>query len=275
MSNDSLTLAPIGFARTPFVERAQAPRQPRAAAGVRGTIELVAGCGFEDALCDLEGWDYVWVIFWFDRNACELGKGWRPKVLPPRSTKRRGVFSTRSPHRPNPIGLSVLRLERVEGLVLHVSDVDLLDGTPVLDVKPYVRWTDAIPDARAGWLEDEELRATTRERPNDPLAKHAVTFSPLARAQLEFLREAGVEIEASIYATLSLGPQAHAYRRIRRASDGTGTLAVKEWRARFAVDGRAIEVKAIASGYRDDQPADAPERAPSRAAHVGFRARWP
>src|SRR5262244_267842 len=121
----SLTLVPIGVARTPFTERVAAPRQPYAAPSVPGTIELLPDRHFEDALSDLEGWDYLWVIFWF-----HLNRGWRPKVLPPRSEKkRRGVFATRSPHRPNPIGLSVVKLERIEGLRLHVRNVDMVDGT--------------------------------------------------------------------------------------------------------------------------------------------------
>src|SRR5439155_25469237 len=127
----------------PFRDRVSAPRQPRAAEGASGSIELFAGHGYEDALADLDRWQYIWVIFWFHGN-----EGWKAKVQPPRSTKKRGLFATRTPHRPNPIGLSVLRLERVEGRVVHVRDVDVLDGTPVLDLKPYVPWTDAIPDAR-------------------------------------------------------------------------------------------------------------------------------
>ena len=76
----------------------------------------------------------IWVLFWF-----HLNEGWRPKVQPPRSTTgRKGLFSTRSPHRPNPLGLSALRLERVEGLTVHVRGADLVDGTPVLDIKPYM-----------------------------------------------------------------------------------------------------------------------------------------
>src|SRR5882757_88927 len=126
---DELVVRPIGFARTPFSDRASAPRQPSVAQGVRGTIELVPDARFEHALADLDAWDHIWVIFWF-----HLNEGWRPKVLPPRSKKRRGVFSTRSPHRPNPIGLSVVELEAIEGLTLKIRNVDLLDGTPVLDI---------------------------------------------------------------------------------------------------------------------------------------------
>src|SRR5215510_10989946 len=118
----SLTLQPIGVVHSPFVERRQAPRQSAAAQDVRGTIELLPGHGFEHALADIERWSHLWVIFWF-----HLNEGWKPKVLPPRSQRRRGLFATRSPHRPNPLGLSVVKLERVLGLTLEVSALDILD----------------------------------------------------------------------------------------------------------------------------------------------------
>ena len=143
-----LTLRPIGVVRSPFTEKVSAPRQPAAARDVVGRIELAAWPGMEHAVCDLDGCTHLWVIFWFHE-----AHDFRPKVLPPRSAgERRGVLATRSPHRPNPIGLSVVRLDRVEGLVLHIRDVDMLDGTPVLDVKPYVPYTDSVPEARVGWL---------------------------------------------------------------------------------------------------------------------------
>jgi len=253
-----LLLRPIGVLRTPFTSRVQAPRQPRAAEGVRGTIELLPGHHFEDALADLEGWQYVWVIFWF-----HLNHGYRPKVLPPRSTRRRGLFSTRSPHRPNPLGLSVFRLERVEGRVVHVSDVDVLDGTPVLDLKPYVPWTDAITDARAGWLEDEAAR------PSDPVGDHVVVLDPHATAQLESLGELGRALEDKARQVLALGPQPHAYRRIRPNPDGTATLAVQDWRVRFRSEGKTLVVFAVQSGYRREQLLEE-----GREVHRAFVARW-
>jgi len=93
-----VTFTPIGVVRTPFPDRVSTPRQPYAAQGAAGTIELVPGRDFEHALSDLAGWDRLWVVFCFHLNAPGV---WRPKVLPPRSAgRRRGVFSTRSPHRP-------------------------------------------------------------------------------------------------------------------------------------------------------------------------------
>jgi tRNA-Thr(GGU) m(6)t(6)A37 methyltransferase TsaA len=268
-STDELRLTPIGHARTPFRERVEAPRQPRAASGVEGTIELLPDRHFEDALSDLEGWQYIWLVFWFHAN-----EGWRPKVLPPRSTRKRGVFATRSPYRPNPLGLSVVELVRIDGLTLHVRDLDLLDGTPILDIKPYVPWADAIPGARTGWLEDEARPLDSSDpdvRPVDPVARWEVVFSERATAQLAFLREVGVEVEPGVRQVLTLGPQPHAYRRIRLEPGGTRLLAQKEWRYRFRFEGRTIEVLELRSGYRTkDLERGGPELALHRAFVAAF-----
>jgi tRNA-Thr(GGU) m(6)t(6)A37 methyltransferase TsaA len=229
---------PIGFVRSPFTERMEAPRQ--APAGASGRIELLTGRGFEDALEGLGAWDYAWVLFVFHENVAQ-GRGWRPKVQPPRSETKQGVFATRSPHRPNPIGLSCVRIDRVEGLVVHVRELDLLDGTPVLDLKPYVPYADARPDAKSGWLE-----------PRDPRPAWAVAFTEAAIEQLAWLAARGVELRPRIEAALALGPQPHAYRRIRRHGSGY-RLALKEWRVDFSVDGHVVTVLSIASGYRPSQ----------------------
>ena len=236
----TLSLEAIGVARTPFRERFEAPRQPRAALGYEGRIELYPGRNFEDAVSDLEEWSHIWVVFWFHRNA-----SWRPKVTPPRSPTKRGVFATRAPHRPNPLGLSVLRLDRVEGRVLYVRDVDLLDGTPIFDIKPYVPWADAIPDAGSGWLSP----LGSDGRPVDPGPSWSVVFDPEAEAQLAFLEERSIMIRVPIVDRLSIGPQPHAYRRIREVGGGGFVLAFKTWRVRFRVDGARVVVERLCSGF--------------------------
>jgi tRNA-Thr(GGU) m(6)t(6)A37 methyltransferase TsaA len=249
----------IGVVRSPFKERAAAPRQARVAAGVEARIELFAGHGYEDALYDLDAWQYVWVLFVFHKNV-EEQRGWKAKVLPPRATEKHGVFATRSPHRPNPIGLSAVRLVRIDGLVVHVRDVDLLDGTPVLDIKPYVPYADALPDAGSGWL-----------GAGDPRAAWAVAFSENALEQLEWLRDRGVDLRAAIEAALALGPQPHAYRRIRKHGDAM-RLALKDWRVDFAVRERCLVVRALESGYRPKQLAGDPSLAVHRAFAAAFTA---
>jgi tRNA-Thr(GGU) m(6)t(6)A37 methyltransferase TsaA len=231
---------PIGVVRSPFEDRVSAPRQASVGRDISARIELFAGRGYEDALSGLDTWDYAWVLFVFHRNV-EQQRGWRPKVLAPRATEKLGVFATRSPHRPNPIGLSAVRIDRVDGLVVHVRDVDLLDGTPVLDLKPYVAYADARPDARGGWLGAA-----------DPRAAWTVEFAEGALEQLSWLRERGVDLRPPIEAALALGPQPHAYRRIRKHGAGM-RLAIKDWRADFEVDDRRLVVQRVVTGYRPAQ----------------------
>ena len=252
----------------------EAARQPRAAAGEAARIELLPGRNFEHALEDLERWELIWVIFWFHLNS-----GWRPKVLPPRSTTgRKGVFATRSPHRPNPLGMSVVRLERVEGLVLHIRDSDMLDGTPVLDLKPYVAYTDAHPGAGAGWLEDAARSASVGAgagaQPDDPVNTYVVRFEALAAEQAVWVEShTGLGIRERIESTLSLGPEPHPYRRIRRLDEGM-QLSVKEWRVRFAIVDRDVRVVEIYSGFRASQLA-AGENDESLRPHREFSTIWP
>jgi tRNA-Thr(GGU) m(6)t(6)A37 methyltransferase TsaA len=255
-----LTLEPIGFVRTAISAKDEAARQPRAGTDVDGRIELLPGRNFEHALEDLAGWDYVWVLFWFHHN-----RGWRPKVLPPRSRSgRKGVFATRSPHRPNPLGMSAVRLQRIEGLTLHVAELDILDGTPVLDIKPYVAYTDSLPHARDGWLADDSA-------PRDPIAPFDVEWSPAAAEQAAWIEEhTQLALRARVSATLELGVEPHAYRRIRRNGDDY-VLAVQEWRVRFDADGRRVRVREVVSGFRDPPLRDA---RPEIGVHREFRARY-
>lgn len=268
-------MEPIGFVRAPLESKAEAPRQPVAATGTHGRIELLAGHNFEHALDDLAGWEYIWVIFRF-----HLNEGWRPKVLPPRSTTgRKGVFATRSPHRPNALGLSAVRLERIDGLTLHLGEHDMLDGTPVLDIKPYVAYTDAHPQARSGWLEDAGCAASgvsaSGATPADPVPRYEVLMDPLAEQQAAWIQlRTGLAIGERLRATLALGPEPHPYRRIRREGD-TLQLAVKEWRVRFTVTERIVRVAEISTGYRASQLAAAQPGAEPLDAHQEFVARFP
>jgi tRNA-Thr(GGU) m(6)t(6)A37 methyltransferase TsaA len=239
-------MEPIGVVRSPFTERVSAPRQASAAeaAEVCGRVELFSGHGYEDALDGLARWQFVWVIFVFHQNV-EQKRGWKPKVLPPRSDSKQGVFATRSPHRPNPIGLTATRIERVEGLVVHVRGLDVLDGSPVLDLKPYVAYADAHPEAGSGWLGAP-----------DPVSPWQVTFADAAREALVWLNARGTDLAPAIESSLALGPQPHPYRRIRanrgEPSRGSMTLALKEWRVDFDVmaETRTIVVCRIRTGYR-------------------------
>jgi tRNA-Thr(GGU) m(6)t(6)A37 methyltransferase TsaA len=167
---DAVSLTPIAVVRSPYKERFGTPRQASVTAESRdgevraGTIELLRHVP-EEALRSLDGFDYVWAIYLFHLNR---GGRWPALVRPPRDPGRRhGVLATRSPHRPNPIGLSALRIERVQGRVLEVRGLDVLDGTPVLDLKPYVPYADAFPGARAGWVDEADAREREDEGSTD------------------------------------------------------------------------------------------------------------
>ena len=151
-----LRLRPIGVLRTPFSAAPGTPIQPAYAGEAEGEGRVHAR--FRRALDDLEGFEYVWLLAWLDRAG-----PWRSRVVPFRDVVPRGLFATRAPSRPNPIGLSVVRLLGREACVLRVAGVDLLDRTPLLDIKPYVPEFDAHPRARAGWLRE----AGSRRRRDD------------------------------------------------------------------------------------------------------------
>jgi SAM-dependent methyltransferase len=129
------------------------------------------------------------------------------------------------------------------GLKLYVRDVDLLDGTPILDIKPYVAYTDAFPESGSGWLAAADPRPTWE-----------VGFSPLAATQVAWITaRSALPLRERIAASLGLGPQPHPYRRIRRSKDGRLQLAVQDWRVDFRVEGQTVEVLALRSGYRQSQ----------------------
>jgi len=138
----------IGHARTPWRRREDAPHQPTAATDTIGVLEIAPE--FRPALADLETFARLWLVFFFHRS-----RGWAPRVKPPRGGAKRGVFATRAPNRPSQIGLTNVALEGVDRRrgELRVRGIDLLDGTPLLDIKPYLPTIDAWPDAGHGWLE--------------------------------------------------------------------------------------------------------------------------
>lgn len=138
-------LVAIGTVRTSQRLHHEAPRQSGLGRGEVGEIHVRQG--MQNGLQDLDGFSHLWVLFW-----CHHARGTPLQVRPPRDHKKRGVFATRAPQRPNSIGMSCVRLLRIEKRVLHIADHDLLDGTPVLDLKPYLPYCDSVPEARVGYV---------------------------------------------------------------------------------------------------------------------------
>jgi len=199
--NSAHSLAVIGRIKTPFQEKFGIPRQS-GLVDVSGIVEMLPGYDKPALFDGLETFSHIWLSFIFHQNA---DQGWRERVRPPRlgGNRRIGVFATRSPFRPNHLGLSVVRLDHIhirEGRVcLHVRGADLLDGTPVVDIKPYLPYVDAVPDATGGFA------------PHAPETQLQVVFSDKAREQLLQL-PSGETLRSLIGQLVALDPRP-AYRK--------------------------------------------------------------
>ncbi len=143
---------PIGVIHSPFKDVQGMPIQPTGAMGIAGTIEIEPE--YCDRLKDIEGFSHIVLIYHF-----HLSDGYSLLVKPFMDDSLRGVFSTRAPRRPNPVGISIVRLIKVEGSTLHIENVDIVDGTPLLDIKPYVPEFDVQKNVRIGWLSDKADKA--------------------------------------------------------------------------------------------------------------------
>lgn len=218
-----LTLEPIGYLRSRRRARFLTPRQPEAEA--RARVELLPGRHLEVAVSDLAGFSRIWLLWWFHQN-----QHWRPKVLPPRGRSgRKGVLATRSPHRPNPLGLSAVPLLGVDGLTLWVGEHDLLDGTPILDIKPYIPEFDAFPHEAAGWL--AELAA--------PPA-YTLRWSPRAAAQLRWLQQNyHADFGQRVHNVLEYDPLPHRTRRILKLGEEY-RLSCASWRIFFRLENQEV-----------------------------------
>lgn len=138
-------MSPIGTIRSPFTKVEGMPIQPVGAAGVKGTVEIFAE--YVDGLADIGGFSHIILLYQFHKS-----RGYDLRVVPFLDTLPRGVFATRAPRRPNPLGLSVVRLDGIEGRMLRIDGVDILDGTPLLDIKPFVPDFEPRGEIRTGWL---------------------------------------------------------------------------------------------------------------------------
>ncbi len=173
MSNPYFQFSPVGLIRSPFKEKFGIPRQSGLVPAAEAFLELLPPFDTEQALREIEGFSHLWLIFVFHALS---PTPWSPLVRPPRlgGNRRVGVFASRATHRPNPIGLSAVELvavgEEAGRLGLHLRGADLLDGTPILDIKPYLPYADSLPQARAGFA------------PAPPSAQLSVTFTPEAAA---------------------------------------------------------------------------------------------
>ncbi|MCW8919485.1 MAG: tRNA (N6-threonylcarbamoyladenosine(37)-N6)-methyltransferase TrmO [Gammaproteobacteria bacterium] len=222
----------IGVIHSCYKEKFAIPRQPGLVAAQTATLELLPPYNRAEAVKGLEGFSHIWVSFIF--HAVAPGK-WSALVRPPRlgGNERVGVFASRSTHRPNPLGLSVVELAAIEssadGVLLHLIGADLLDGTPVVDIKPYIPYVDSIPDARAGFA------------PAAPVARMQVEFAAAAQERLERERERLPQLQQVISESLAYDPRP-AYKA---GAAGSGGVRLFDFDVRYAITGTRLMVTAI------------------------------
>jgi tRNA-Thr(GGU) m(6)t(6)A37 methyltransferase TsaA len=203
-----------------------------------GEIRFEKGHQFEQALEGIEHCSHLWLIYQFHRNT-----QWKPKVLPPRGQQKIGVFATRSPYRPNSLGLSCVELIGRERLSLFVRKFDLLNETPIFDVKPYLPYADSFPTAQVQWLKQAEQD------------RWQVLFSNRAQEQLLWLEKQGLDqIRSFILQQLEFYPLNTKKKRLREVTAKSATLCYRTWRIQFAVESalETVTVEGIFSGYTDE-----------------------
>lgn len=211
----------IATFRSPFATKFGVPRQSGIVPELEGEIVFEEGYRIPEALRGLDGFDYIWLIWGFSAND---DRSWQPTVRPPRlgGNRSMGVFATRSPFRPNHLGLSSVRIGSIdaERMVIHVKGADLMDGTPIYDIKPYVTYADSHPDARSGFVDDSRWEGLEVVIPDD--------------VPMPF---AGNEAQALIH-TLSLDPRP----RYRGDGDRVYGFVFSGYDVRFKVDGGVLTV---------------------------------
>lgn len=202
---ENYSFAPIGYIQSCFKEKFGVARQSMMIPQARGLLKFNPDPAYRNSLQNLAEFSHLWIIFVFHKN---IEKGWRPLITPPRidAPKQVGVFASRSPHRPNPIGMSVVKIEGLDfsapgGIELHLSGLDILDGAPVLDIKPYLPFADSFSDANPGWA-------------SRSIQKYRVEFSP---ESARFIKESGAryhpDLQALLQQMLELDPRPTSQRR--------------------------------------------------------------
>ena len=229
-----ITFSPVGIYRCPYDYKQEQPRQGAFSAG-GGYIELRKGHNYEQALRGLDGFDRLWLVFAFHHNST-----WKPVTNPPRNdgAGRKGVFATRSPYRPNPVGLSCVTLEKIEGNRIYVCESDLLNNTPIIDIKPYISDYDSFPDASRGWLD------------NVKAVDFDIEYSDAAAGKSSFLEKHGIALDGVIRSQLGCNPFDRTRNKLVRDGERF-VIRFKSWRIFFLEADGSIRIDDIESSYTD------------------------
>lgn len=252
---DSLEFSPIGYFKSQHKYKYDAPRQSvEDETKVYGKVVLEPGLSLDQGIKGLEGFERIWLIYKFHKNT-----NWKPVTNTPRATDKQGVFATRSPYRPNPIGMSCVKLERIGSNYLLVSGYDLLDGTPILDIKPYIPACDKFNVVNKSWIEEEEAKI--------------ISFSEAADKQLSWLEDNGLKsLRGFIVDQLKRDPVNKNKKRVRIISESKYELSYRTWRVEFVFneDSNSCEATKISSGYSEQDFLDNVDKYEDKKLHRKF-----
>lgn len=259
---------PIAFFKTTKLQRLEASSQGVLDPESRGIIDLKKYSQSAEMLAHLDGFSHLWIVFVFHQNFSDpldlktrdetvtqtvfdlrtksksgtdnqlIPAPWKVKVFPPRANHKVGIFASRSPYRPNPIGISAVKIEKIEDSKITVSSHDLIDQTPILDIKPYLSYADSFPEASSGWLEHT--------------IEYKVLFSAQALMALSFLNDLGVcEFTSTLCQQLRFHPTDKQRKRVSQTdlSLNKYCFSYRTWRADFIISELKVEVIKIYSGY--------------------------
>ena len=237
MIASDIKIKPLGIIHSELRYRYESPRQGILAGKNISVIELNPKNNFEQALKYLDGFERIWVLYQF-----HLNNNWKPLVNPPRHTRKKvGVFATRAPYRPNHVGMSCVKLEKIEGLKIFISESDILDGSPVIDIKPYLPYSDSFPDAATGWVK------------KDIEDIYEIYFESRAKEQCEWLKDKSkINLVGFVRLQLEFYPTDSSRKRITKIeNDNLFVLAYRTWRIIYKVneENKKVTVKEIRSGY--------------------------
>ena len=233
-----VTMQPIGMIHSPYAQKFAVPRQPGLVRAARASIELLGSAAQPDSVRGLEQFSHIWVMFVFHQTQAQ---GWKPLVRPPRlgGNKKLGVFATRSTFRPNPIGLSVVELEavRIEGerVFIDVIGGDWVDQTPILDIKPYIPYADAVNNAHGGFAQTSPTTLPT-------------VFSAEATAQLHALTAQYPQLRLLIEQVLAQDPRP-AYQSASQDTDKSYGMTLYDVNIRWQVVNQQNHVISVVKGF--------------------------
>ncbi|WP_341658820.1 tRNA (N6-threonylcarbamoyladenosine(37)-N6)-methyltransferase TrmO [Vibrio sp.] len=226
------SVEPIGFIESPYKEKFAVPRQPRLVTEARSRVRLINAANTPEAVRELDQFSHLWLLFLFDQN---LEAGWKPTVRPPRlgGNQRVGVFASRSTYRPNGIGMSAVEMKGIdqvgEQVYLDLGNVDLVDGTPIIDIKPYIPYSDSIESAHGGYAEAAPVTL-------------AVSFSPAATEQLTKHRDTQ-HVKTVIEQVLAQDPRP-AYKKGKQDSKEYA-VNLFDLNVKFSISDNLVTVTAI------------------------------